>query len=366
MKRKRNVYWTLILCIIIAAVVFPFSVNKMQDTLLKSGQSMGAESASKYGSREEMYTEQYEYILNLLEYQLRPGHAISDLEQFMKNFLEMADETMDLKGIELYGYIDGKIVAATPWEGDASYAAASTEWYQGALQTDGVYYTNVYEDVRLEEEVVTMSRRIDGTDNVVAADIYPSDLTTSILEDLPEQSHYYLSDGEGNLLNWHISTKGLSREEVQEKYNSFFADIKAGKHEVYDSSIIGMDGKERGVYYFILDNGWYSVITIPFSKLLEPMKDSWGIFLLVMLIFFLLLVMFLILEYRAKRKAGLYNDIMRVLGNSYYALYMIDLSQNQYFMLKGSDYIREHLPKKGSYDDLLDALREIVEDDTYQ
>ena len=27
MKRKRNVYWTLILCIIIAAVVFPFSVN---------------------------------------------------------------------------------------------------------------------------------------------------------------------------------------------------------------------------------------------------------------------------------------------------------------------------------------------------
>jgi len=76
--------------------------------------------------------------------------------------------------------------------------------------------------------------------------------------------------------------------------------------------------------------------------------------------------MFLILEYRAKRKAGLYNDIMRVLGNSYYALYMIDLSQNQYFMLKGSDYIREHLPKKGSYDDLLDALREIVEDDTYQ
>ncbi len=110
----------------------------------------------------------------------------------------------------------------------------------------------------------------------MAADIYRSDLTTSILEDLPEQNHYYLSEGEGNLLNWHISTKGLSEEEVQEKYNSFFADIKARKHEVYHSSIIGMDGKERGVFYFILDNGWYSVITIPFSKLLEPMKDTLG------------------------------------------------------------------------------------------
>ena len=45
---------------------------------------MGAEVASKYGAREEMYTEQYEYLLNLLEYQLRPGNTIVDTEQFMK------------------------------------------------------------------------------------------------------------------------------------------------------------------------------------------------------------------------------------------------------------------------------------------
>ena len=48
MKKKKKIYWSLILCIIIAAVVFPFSVTQMRDTLLKSGQSMGAEVASKY------------------------------------------------------------------------------------------------------------------------------------------------------------------------------------------------------------------------------------------------------------------------------------------------------------------------------
>ena len=127
-----------------------------------------------------------------------------------------------------------------------------------------------------------------------------------------------------------------------------------------------MDGKQRGVYYFELDNGWYSVITIPFDQLLEPLKESWGMFLLVMMFFIILLIAFLLLEYRANKKARLYNDIVRVLGNSYYALYMIDLNQNQYFMLKGSDYVRERLPQKGSYDALLDILKEIVEDDTYQ
>lgn len=366
MKKKKKIYWSLILCIIIAAVVFPFSVTQMRDTLLKSGQSMGAEVASKYGAREEMYTEQYEYLLNLLEYQLRPGNTIVDTEQFMKNFLNMADETMNLTGLEIYSYIDGEIAAATPWEDDVSYHVEETDWYQGALRTDGIYYTDVYEDVRLKTEVVTLAKRIEGTENVVAADLYPENMADSILEDLPDQSHYFLSDGEGTLLNWHITRKDLSKEEIQNRYLGFFHDIKAGKHASYDSPIEGMDGKQRGVYYFELDNGWYSVITIPFDQLLEPLKESWGMFLLVMMFFIILLIAFLLLEYRANKKARLYNDIVRVLGNSYYALYMIDLNQNQYFMLKGSDYVRERLPQKGSYDALLDILKEIVEDDTYQ
>lgn len=366
MKKKKKIYWSLILCIIIAAVVFPFSVTQMRDTLLKSGQSMGAEVASKYGAREEMYTEQYEYLLNLLEYQLRPGNTIVDTEQFMKNFLNMADETMNLTGLEIYSYIDGEIAAATPWEDDVSYHVEETDWYQGALRTDGIYYTDVYEDVRLKTEVVTLAKRIEGTENVVAADLYPENMADSILEDLPDQSHYFLSDGEGTLLNWHVTRKDLSKEEIQNRYLGFFHDIKAGKHASYDSPIEGMDGKQRGVYYFELDNGWYSVITIPFDQLLEPLKESWGMFLLVMMFFIILLIAFLLLEYRANKKARLYNDIVRVLGNSYYALYMIDLNQNQYFMLKGSDYVRERLPQKGSYDALLDILKEIVEDDTYQ
>lgn len=366
MKKKKKIYWSLILCIIIAAVVFQFSVTQMRDTLLKSGQSMGAEVASKYGAREEMYTEQYEYLLNLLEYQLRPGNTIVDTEQFMKNFLNMADETMNLTGLEIYSYIDGEIAAATPWEDDVSYHVEETDWYQGALRTDGIYYTDVYEDVRLKTEVVTLAKRIEGTENVVAADLYPENMADSILEDLPDQSHYFLSDGEGTLLNWHVTRKDLSKEEIQNRYLGFFHDIKAGKHASYDSPIEGMDGKQRGVYYFELDNGWYSVITIRFDQLLEPLKESWGMFLLVMMFFIILLITFLLLEYRANKKARLYNDIVRVLGNSYYALYMIDLNQNQYFMLKGSDYVRERLPQKGSYDALLDILKEIVEDDTYQ
>lgn len=366
MKRKSKINWPLVLCIVVAIVAFPFSLFKMQDALLKSGQMMGAESASKYGAQEEMYIEQYEYMLNLLEYQLRPGNEITDTEQFMRNFLDMAEETMGISGIELYSWIDGKIVAATPWEGDDSYDAEDTEWYQGALNTDGIFYTKVYQDVRLETEVVTLSKRIEGTDNVVAADIYPNDLAESNIDNLPSESNYFLSDGEGNLMKWRAVIENMTRDEIQEKYFNFFQEIKEGKHDSYDSYIEGMDGKKRGVYYFELENGWYAVITIPFEQLLEPLQGSWGNFLIVMLIFVLILAFFLILEYKSNKKARLYNDIVRVLGNSYYALYLINLTENQYFMLKGSDHVKEKLPQKGNYDDLLEVLKEMVEDDTHQ
>ena len=64
----------------------------------------------------------------------------------------MADETMNLTGLEIYSYIDGEIAAATPWEDDVSYHVEETDWYQGALRTDGIYYTDVYEDVRLQRQ----------------------------------------------------------------------------------------------------------------------------------------------------------------------------------------------------------------------
>ena len=40
---------------------------------------------------------------------------------------------------------------------------------------------------------MTLAKRIEGTENVVAADLYPENMADSILEDLPDQSHYFHS-----------------------------------------------------------------------------------------------------------------------------------------------------------------------------
>src|SRR5699024_11165758 len=55
------------------------------------------------------------------------------------------------------------------------------------------------------------------------------------------------------------------------------------------------------------------------------------------------------------------NETVRVLGNSYYALYRIDLETNTYEMIKGSDYMRGRVPEEGQYEDLLEAMQEVIE-----
>ena len=57
---------------------------------------------------------------------------------------------------------------------------------------------------------------------------------------------------------------------------------------------------------------------------------------------------------------------MRVLGNSYDAIYGINFKKGTYHIIKGSDYIKKRLPVSGKYEDLLDVMSEIIEKNAYK
>ena len=71
-------------------------------------------------------------------------------------------------------------------------------------------------------------------------------------------------------------------------------------------------------------------------------------------------------EYRLNRDINRTNETVRVLGNSYYAIYRIDFGKATYDMIKGSDYIRSRLPRNGDYEKFLRASGEVIEKNAYQ
>lgn len=223
------------------------------------------------------------------------------------------------------------------------------------MAADGeVVYTDAYTDIRLEEMVVTIATRIPGTDDVVALDIYPSQMNLwRTSEELPEGSRYYLSDGEGVLLYYAQDGTELPAEDVLQSYDELFAQMQQGIHDVADSSFQGPDNEKLGVYFHEMGNGWYSVITIPYASLLGETQKIQLLYWVVIVLFGLLTAVFLVRDFQSSRSTRLYNEIVRVLGNSYYALYLVDLRQGQYAMLKSSDLIRRRIDAEGPYEDFV-------------
>ena len=367
-KRYINLkkYGFLLLIMVILLVLFPMSIKFMNNALLNNAQRMGEEIARRFAINEETYLNQYETVLRTVEYQIQNSPENTDLTDMMKNYQSYAEKTMDLNNIELYGYIDGKIAAATYWDGDETFDPDSALWYQEARAAEGdVIYTDVYTDARLQRPVVTVAKELEDSQDVIAMDVYLDGISIpDNMADLPEGCNYFLCDQNGILIDDYLSVG--DQNNLQESFQRIYQEIQEGKHDSYDSYIIGVDGEKRGVYYYVLDSGWYTVITMPYEELLQATKNIWIVFGPIAAGFLILSAVYLILDHRSNKKAKLYNDVVGVLGNSYYALYLINLKEATYSMLKGSDYVRAELPPSGDYKDLLKVMSEVIHEDVYE
>lgn len=365
MKKKKQ-YKYLILLITVVILVIPIAISRMNVTVLDSAEAMGQEMAQVYALNEVTVINRYETMLKTLEYELRPEQRAEDYVAVIQKCLDMNKEILDLGEVEAYASIDRKIYGATYWEGDETYDPLDKEWYQNAVKHGGeTVYTDAYLDVRTGEKVVTLSRQIEGTQDVVAVDFYPEyQRENDSGQQIPEGTHYFLSDSKGVLLKYNVTVE--TYDGLQEKYDRIFEEILQGEHQSYTSYTIGVDGLKRGVYYYVLDSGWYAVITIPFDTLLEPYRSTWEIFLVIMIVFLIIVVISAIVDYRTNQKAQAYNEIAGVLGNFYYALYQVNLKENQYNMLKGSEYIKRRIDQKGDYGKLLDMMKAVIHEKDYE
>ncbi len=365
-KEHKNKYFFLMASVLIILLFIPFSVQRMDSAVLESAYRTGKENARSYALNEMLISRQYETVLDTLEYQLRPENRADNYNVLIRRYPEFVAASMELEDFAVYASLGGKIYGASYPEDGEAFDASRRDWYQDALKADGkIIYTDVYRDAKLKKDVVTLAKKIEGTQDVAAMDLYPDgEEDYKRGGDMPEGTDYFLCDSNGTLIMYTI--KGARREKLQEEFDSIFEGISEGRFETYDTSIVGADHVKRGVYYYRTAPGWYAVVTVPYSSLLEPYNRPRHIFLVVIGIFLVTAASFAIADYRVNRKARTYNEIIGVLGNSYYALYQVDLKKDRYFMLKGSDYVKNGMPRRGPYGKLLDFFRELISESDYR
>ena len=359
------------LVFIILLVIGGISFGLIRTVLLKNSQDLGTSLAVSSASEMQNKLTVYETLLSFgeerISMQIQGENMERDLENWMQLYFNCIINVLGGETVDPYAVVNGKIFAANPWEGDIGYDYTNTDWYQQAVEADGnVIFTDVYTDAIYQKPVITLAQKSNVQDAVIAFDIFPENFRFETTEiELPEGGSFFLCDRKGTLV---YSQTDLAAGETQEQeyLSSLFQSIKSGEQSQYDSSFIDTDGYRRGVYYKEMPNGWLSIITIPYSSILGDLNQFMAGFVVFFSLFFLILLFIAWRDIRVHWQMERTNETVRVLGNSYYAIYRVDYARDTYEMIKGSNYMRERIGSTGQYRQLLRTMTEVIEEDACQ
>lgn len=364
--RRKNILralWFNLLTFIILVVIGLTSFGIMRNVLLSNSQDMGTSLAGSCASEMQSKLTAYETLLSFGTDRTDEERSDEEVTEWLRFYFNRVIRVIGANIIDPYAVLDGEIIAANPWEGDSDYDYESTQWYQKAMENDGgPAFTDVYTDVIQERSIITISQRSESGDAVLAFDIFPENLKFDFESiSLPEGGSYFLFDSKGKIIFEQSETGDYVFKE--ENFNKLFESIKKGEHDTYDSSIKDAAGKTHGVYYVAMPNGWYSVVTIPYASILQNVEQFFVGFIIVFGVLMLLLGFITYRDIVFQKKMGRTDETVRVLGNSYYAIYRVDYGQGTYDMIKGSDYVRMRIPKQGAYQSLMNTMSEVIEED---
>lgn len=355
-----------ILILVLAAIIM--TILLVRKKLLQNTQELGMSLAQSLASEEEVNIASYRDLLDLgSQYvdDLYVSGDSQDIQEWLQDYFQKMGEVLGGNVVDPYAVIDGKIVAANPWEGDEGYDYSSTEWYQKAVEADGeIIFTDVYHDAITGRRIVTLAKELRESGDVLVLDLYPEKFnTTNISDKLPQECSFYLCDTSGNLVISDLSWE-LSEEEIERNAQYLLEGIHDGSLAAYDASFRDYEGVERGAYYHEMSNGWTVILTIPFNSVLMGEKNVVIYFIVGVGIFiFAILLIMVFKDLIQMRKYRTSENTVRILGDSFYAIYMVDYKKGTYEFIKPSLDVAEDIPGKGDYPDLLHAVKKYVQAD---
>lgn len=362
---KRKPFWILLFLILLA--VGGLLGGRM--ILRKNANYIGQNLVKSYALDEEHNIGQYENIVELaMSYinDLTDENASGRVtKEWVRDYFDKMVDIREDEVIDSYAIVNGKVIASKEWEGMESYDYPSKVWYQMAMKAKGkVIFTDAYVDTVYDRPVVTIAAANPDTGNAVAFDLYPESFQYNHQDmQIPKNSSYYICDPEGTVLYQNLLF-GAPGQNVQEYVSGLFEKIVSGELGDSGSMATDLDGKQRGIYYYRTQNGWLCILTIPHATLYENLNDVYLWYILLFLIVIIFVILIMVRDSGLRRRIQRANETVQALGNLYYAVYSVDLRNRTYEIIKGSEYVSQRLPYRGSYKSLLEVFISCMDKET--
>lgn len=251
---------------------------------------------SSYVQELELYFVHKEAIVNSTAKSLEDPN-ISDVAMidFFKNLKASSSGIINV----FAGFENGKYLESNGWTPPADYNLLVREWYQKGIKSDGLVYTDIYEDKGTGQLIVSIIKRVERNGKpvgVVGVDINLEDVRKLTGEiKFGESGYGYVIDNKGNFI-CHPTLKpsdnlfNINQEEYKEAARVFLS----GEPR---QQIVTFEGIERYDSSMpIGKTGWALVIDTPVSELyagiyklgqISVISTILGLLLLTLVIFIL-------------------------------------------------------------------------------
>lgn len=262
--KKRLGIISYIAVFLVVEMVFGYFILESRNLFLENSIRHGGYLAQAQMEKIETQMQGYAFAVELagkyLDEMVDNHMSAEQMQQWMKSYSEKITDWFGNNVLDIYAVLDGKIIAANPWEGDDNYDFASKSWYSDAVSAEQgtIVFSDLYKDAITSQNVFTMSLALSDPDNVVAIDVY---LTSENWMGLSE-----LADGYGLLVYDPHQTLAYSIGHID--LSTFQEDILVNtSHEV--SHYAGAVKEDYNLYVCKLSSGWSVVIAIPRENLIS-------------------------------------------------------------------------------------------------
>ena len=374
-KRNTGAFMHLVLSftlLLFIAALMGFTIHLVRTKLLQNTQQLGMALVKSYALEEESKLNSFQSALEMVALYVDVLEATdstdAEVQQWLSRYFDNLSETLGEGSVDPYVVIDGRIIAANPWEGGDGFNFSERAWYVDALAMEGqVVFSDVYTDTITGMPVVTVSKALQTPGDVFAMDVYLDNPSMHISSSsLPEDYSYYLFDSKETLI-YALTPWNVDDQTLQSFGAQLMEGMKSGRLVAYDASFLDQDGVSRGAYAYEMGNGWSIIITIPLEKILFGERNIAFVLLICVGGLLLLALTYMLLrDLRSRKRLQKADNTIQILSDSYYAIYRINFRSECYESIKSSPDVKCRIITTGDYETLLQIIKEFVEESTYE
>lgn len=370
MEEHSIVFWGNMALLLLVAAIAGISLLSTRRILVENAQETGEEIANSYRMEEERNLELYRALLTVgsqyVEGMVERGADEAYIAVWLEDYLVKLTGVTGMERALPCAVVGGKMLAAGLGEYE-EYDPEKLMWYKKAVDAEGeIICTDVYTDNVYDKSVITIAKECGDGETVIAFDIILENFRIyDNSQILPEGGIYFLCDSKGNLLYMQTapdSQNDMPKDRLYDLYLRIMDEEFLNRNHYYDTP----GGDAMSVYYKEESNGWLSVLLLPNSYLMERWETVISRYLGVFLIVLWILIFMWFRQKQIEDSKKHIDETVQILGNSYYAFYRVDLKRETYEMIKGADYVKDVLPPKGRYEDLLDIFERLIKEDAYE